>query len=157
MPQFKRPSRPPSPTTGGGFQRPAEPEKKPSAPLEKKGIDEEIRINDLHLNEELMGQPLLMRKYTKELASLRKKVKGIKNQLELKESALKIVLSNDGKGRKVAEIEAMTIADASVQELRVQLYDAEELEDEFEGIVKSIAQRMEALKDLCANVRKELM
>lgn len=156
MPSFRRPSHPQSRTTDGGFKRPSEPERKPSAPLEKRGIEEELSINDLHLNEELMAQPLLMRKYTKEKAKLERKTKAIKNQLELKESSLKIVLSNDGKGRKVAEIEAMVIADGEVQKLRVELYDAEEQVSEYEGIVKAIAQRVEMLKDLSANIRKEL-
>lgn len=157
MPSFKRP--PGSPLrekTAGGFDKPAAVEKKPMVPLEKKGIDQELLINDVHLNEELMGQPLLMRKYTKELAGIRKKVKSISNKLDMKESAIKVVLSNDGRGRKVAEIEAMVIQDVEVQNLRIQLYDAEEMQDEYEGIVKSIAQRMEMLKDISANLRKEM-
>ncbi len=163
MPSFKKPQ-----TTGnaplkerevtaGGFQKPAQVDKKPMELLEKTGIDQELRINDLHVNEELIGQPLLMRKYTRELSRLKKKVKAITNQLEMKESAIKIMLSNDGKGRKVAEIESMVISDVDVQKLRIERYDAEEMQDEYEGIVKSIAQRYEMLKELCANLRKEMV
>jgi len=160
MNQFKRPSSPPGGAlkekTGGGFQKPATYEKKPSAPLEKKGVDQELSINDLHINEELMGQPLLMRKYTQELAKLTKKAKAIKAKLEYQESVLKVTLSNDGKGRKVAEIEAMVIMDAEVQRLRVELYDAEEQVDEYTGIVRSFAQRMDVLQQLSNNQRKEM-
>lgn len=155
MPQFKRPSV--KPLTAGGFQKPAEAPKENLKPLEKNGIDQELMINDLRLNEELMGQPLLMRKYTKLLSNISRKVKAIKNQLELKESSIKILLSNDGKGRKVAEIEAMVMADADVQRFRVELYDAEEQEQEYEGIVKAIAHRIEVLKELSVNSRKEMM
>lgn len=153
MPQFKRPSRP---MTAGGFEKPAEPVKQPSAPLEKKGIDEELKINDMHLNEELMGQPLLMRKYTQELSKIHKKVKSIKNKLELREAQLTTLMSNDGKGRKVAEVEALVVQDEEVQKLRIELYDMEEVENEYEGIVRSIAQRLETLKEVSMNVRKEL-
>lgn len=142
--------------TAGGFEKPAQAERKGREPLVKTDIQQELTISDLHLNEELMGQPLLMRKYTKEFAKLKRQVKAIKNQLELKESSIRTLLWNDGKARKVAEVDAMVLSDVEVQKLRVELYDAEELQDEFEGIVKSIHQRHEMLKDLCANARKEL-
>lgn len=158
--QFKRPSAPPGAPlrekTAGGFDKPATAPKTPLAPLEKKGIAEELRINDLHINEELMGQPLLMRKYCEELAALNRKVKSIKNQLEMREAGLYVTFSNDGKGRKVAEIEAMVIQDAGVQELRIQLYDAEEEAETYTGIVRSVAQRMEALQHISNNMRKEM-
>lgn len=158
--QFKRPGSPPgSPLrdkTAGGFDKPATSERKPTQLLEKNGVGEELRINDLHINEELMGQPLLMRKYTQELAKLTKKAKSIKNKLEMQEAGLKVTLSNDGKGRKVAEMEAMVIMDAEVQKLRVELYDAEEQVDEYVGIVRSFAQRIEVLKELSMNARKEM-
>lgn len=162
MSQFKRPGSPPGAPlkerekTAAGFTKPATAEKKPLAPLEKKDIGDELRINDLHINEELMGQPLLMKKYTKLLAQLNKKVKAIKNKLEMQEAGLYITLSNDGRGRKVAEIEAMVVQDAGVQTLRIQLYDAEEEAEEYTGIVRSIAQRIEALKELSMNTRKEM-
>jgi hypothetical protein len=46
--------------------------------------------------------------------------------------------------------------DAEVQKLKTELADTEELEVEFEGIVKAFAQRVEMLKDLSANIRKEM-
>lgn len=160
MSQFKRPGSPPGAPirekTSGGFQKPAKAEKQPMQPLEKKDIGDELRINDLHINEELMGQPLLMKKYTTELSKLVKKAKSIKNKLELHESSLKVTLWNDGKGRKVAEIEAMVVMDAETQKLRVELYDAEEQVDEYTGIVRSFAQRIEVLKELSMNARKEM-
>lgn len=160
MRQFKRPGPPPGAPlrekTAGGFDKPAQAPKQALQPLEKKGVDDELRINDLHINEELIGQPLLMRKYTKELASINKKVKSIKNKLELQEAAVYTLLSNSGKGYKVAEVEALVLQDAEVQKLRVELYDAEELAEEFTGIVRSFAQRMEALQQLSNNQRKEM-
>lgn len=157
MPEFKRPGTTLKEKTSGGFDKPAVAPKQARTMLEKKSISEELSINDLHLNEEIMGQPLLMRKYTQELSKLRKKCKSIKNQLELKEARLAVKFANDGKGKRVSEIEASIIQDDEVQKLRIELYDAEELQDEYEGIVRSIAQRMDALKDLSANIRKELL
>ena len=155
MPQFKRPDRG---RTGGGFEKPAEAPKTGRQLLKKEeSVEAHLTINDLHINEELMGQPLLMRTYTKELASLRKKVKSIENKLELTESRLRTKFSSNGKGLKVAEVDALIVEDVEVQTLRVELYDAEEQQDQFEGVVKAIAQRYEMLKELCANLRKEMV
>lgn len=156
MPQFKRPQSP-RPQSEPRERAPEPKAQEPAQPLVKNGINEELSINDRHINEELIGQPMLMRKYTRELSQLRKKVKAIANRLELAEGKLKIKLSNDGKGRKVAEIEAMVVEDVEIQKLRIELYDAEELENEYEGIVKAVSQRMEMLKELCANLRKEMV
>lgn len=156
MPTFKKPGLPLKDKTAGGFNKPAQVERKPLSPLEKRDINEELSINDVHINEELIGQPLLMRKYTKELAQLNKRVKSIKNKLEMQEAKLYVLYSNDGRGHKVAEVEALVLQDEEVQKLRVELYDAEELAEEFTGIVRSFAQRMEALQQLSNNQRKEM-
>lgn len=157
MPKFNRPGSALKEKTGGGFDKPASAPERKRHVLVKEGIEGELSIDDLYINEELMDQPLLMRKYTKQLAGLKKKSKAIKNKLEMEESKLKIQFSNDGKGRKVAEIESMVIGNEHVQQLRVELYDAEEQQDEFEGLVRAIAQRYEMLKELSTNLRKELM
>lgn len=154
MPLFKRPT---SDKTGGGFSRPTHAPKTPMAPLKKEGIDQELHINDLHVNEELVAQPLLMRKYSRELASLKRKRDAIQRKLELQESTITMTLSRDGTGRKVAEIEAMVAADESVQKLKEELAESEEHVGEYEGIVKAVQQRHDMLKELCANLRKEML
>lgn len=147
----------PRPRTSGGFTQPAKSEPKARQPLLKTNIAEELTIDDLHLNEELMGQPTLMRKYTQELAKLKKSAKSINMQLELKEAEKTTLFSKDGTGRKVSEVEAAVISDPEVQRLKGEVIEAERMQDEYEGIVKSIHQRFEMLKELCANTRKEMV
>ena len=135
----------------------------PPAPPKKKkdlihnDVDMELRIDDRHLNEELMDQPLFFRKWTRLLSEVSKKAKTIKLVLEETEAALHSKLSNDGKGRKVKEIESMVALDADVKRIKRDLIEAEGLVQEFEGIVKAFYQRHEMLKDLAANKRKELI
>lgn len=154
MPSFKRPSsaiRQPD-----SAPQPREPKEAPK-PLEKADLAAELSIDARYINEEVIGQALLMRKYTKELSMLRKKTKSIENKLELKEAQLRATFSNNGRGLKVAEVDGLIVQDAEVQKLRIELYDAEEERDAYEGIVKSVSQRMEMLKELCANLRKEMV
>ena len=146
----------PKPKTAGGFDQPAEMPRSKRRELIKEGVDQELSIDSHYLNEELMDQPLYFRKYTKELSKIKRKKSAIEQQLEYRESSLTIQFSSDGKGRKVAEVQAMISLDADVQRLKGELADTEELEVEFEGIVKAFSHRMEMLKDLSANIRKEL-
>lgn len=142
------------------FQRSNREDSAPSAKrreLLKEGIDQELSIDDMNLNRELMDQALYFRKYTKELSKVQRKAKSIKAELERTEARLYVRLSNDGKGRKVKEIESMVMLDESVSELREQLLEAEELQTEYEGIVKAFYQRHEMLKDLCANARRDMV
>lgn len=142
------------------FQRNNREDSAPSAKrreLIKEGIDQELSIDDLNLNRELMDQALYFRKYTKELSKVQRKAKAIKAELERTEARLYVKLSNDGKGRKVKEIESMVLLDESVSDLRDQLLEAEELQTEYEGIVKAFYQRHEMLKDLCANARRDMV
>lgn len=125
--------------------------------LLKEGIDQELSIDDMNLNRELMDQALYFRKYTKELSKVQRKAKSIKITFEQAEARLYVKLSNDGKGRKVKEIESMVLLDESLSEIREQLHDAEQLVTEYEGIVKAFYQRHEMLKDLCANARRDMV
>jgi hypothetical protein len=142
--------------TAGGFDKPAEPPRIKRREVIKEGIDQELSIDQNYLNEEIMDQPLYFRKYTRELAKIKRKVAAVEQQLDYRESQLVMELSSDGKGRKVAEVQAMVCKDETIQKLKTELADAKELEVEFEGIVKAFAQRHEMLKDLSANLRKEL-
>lgn len=146
----------PRPKTTGGFDRPVEMPRSKRRELVKEGVDQELSIDSHYLNEELMDQPLYFRKYTKELSKIKRKKAAVEQQLEFKESQLTVAFSSDGKGRKVAEVQAAICQDPEVQKLKTELADTEELEIEFEGIVKAFAQRTEMLKDLSANIRKEL-
>jgi hypothetical protein len=120
-------------------------------------VDMELRIDDRHLNEELMDQPLFFRKWTKLLSEVAKKARTIKLVLEETEAMLHTKLSSDGKGRKVKEMESIVALDSDVKRIKRDLIEAEGMVQEFEGIVRAFYQRHEMLKDLAANKRKELL
>lgn len=117
----------------------------------------DLIIDDSNLNKELMDQSLLMRKYTR-LASEANKIAKIKKLMrEEKESELQLKFSMDGTGKRVKEVEASISLDSEVKKLKRDEIDAEELAEKFNGMVKSVHQRHEMLKDLCANKRKDLV
>jgi len=117
-------------------------------------IDKELYIDDLALNEEIMDQPLTFRKYTKLKAEVNAKAKTIKQKLKETESMAYLEFAKEGK--KVKELESMVETDEEVIRLRYELIDAEQMVEEFEGIVRAFHQRQDSLKDLCANRRREL-
>lgn len=117
----------------------------------------ELSIDENNLNNELQDQALLFRKWTKLSAQVAKKAKAIKNHLEREKARLVVKFSSDGTGKKVREVEASISLDPEVIKLEDELVDAEELVDEYTGIVKAFYQRHEMLKDLCANKRREFI
>ncbi len=116
--------------------------------------DMELCIDDEELNAELMDQPLLFRKWVKIKGNVQRKVSAIKQKL--KETEAKAYLRLAPEGGKVKEIEARVELDSEVIEMRNELIDAEEMLIEYEGIARAFYQRHEALKEICANVRKEM-
>lgn len=120
-------------------------------------VDQELLIDDQRLNEELMDQPLMFRKWTRLLSEVSKKAKVIRLTLEEKEAECYAKYSADGTGKRVKEVESAVIQDTDVKRLKRELVDAETMVEEFTGIVKAFHQRYEMLKDLCANRRKELV
>lgn len=124
---------------------------------EKRDVQDELRIDPHRLNEELMDQPLYYRKWSEMLAGVAKKAKLAKLVLEEKKAEKHIQYSQDGMSRKVKEVESAVLLDADVKKLERELIDAEELVEKFSGILRAFHQRAEALKDLNANKRKELI
>jgi hypothetical protein len=120
-------------------------------------VDQELYIDLNHLNEELMDQPLLFRKWTGLKAEIERKVKSIKLMLDETKSHLYLQFSNDGTGKKVKEVDAAVTLNDDVKRLERELIDAEETLTKFEGICRAFHQRGEALKDLCANRRREVI
>lgn len=141
---------------------PAERESFQEAPSKKRELvtddpGRELSIDEDNLNQELMDQPLLFRKWTRMLSQVSKKAKAIKNKLEYQKALAVSKYASDGTGKKVREIEAAITLDAEVARLENELLDAEELVEEYTGIVKAFYQRHEMLKDLCANKRREFI
>lgn len=118
-------------------------------------IDKELWIDDEALNGETIDQPLTFRKYTRIKAECNAKAKTIKQKLKETEAMAYLEFAKEGK--KVKELDSMVETDEEVIKLRHELIDAEQMVEEFEGIVRAFHQRHDSLKDLCANRRKELI
>lgn len=116
--------------------------------------DKELYIDQENLNEELMDQPLALRKWIKLKAQVNKRVRVITQKL--KETEAKIHLQFSERGGRVKDVESNVELHPDVIKLRNELIDAEELSEEYEGIARAFFQRHEALKEVCANIRKEL-
>lgn len=115
----------------------------------------ELHIDDTNLNVESMNQPLLYRKWSQLKAQIGKKVKILKLQLGRLEGQKYLEFGK--MGGKVREIESMINSDPEIITLQDQLAEAEALLEEYEGIVRAFWQRNESLKDLHANLRKDLL
>jgi hypothetical protein len=109
-------------------------------------------IDIKNLNGELMDQSLLMRKWTKAKAMASRTAKIIRNKLEYTKA--QIYREGVKKGYRVGDIQAEVTAHPSVQQLTVELAEAEFEFDQLDGIVRAFVQKHDALKDLSANVRK---
>lgn len=128
--------------------------------VEKNGIisdsiDMELLIDIDDLNGEIMNQPLMMRKYTKLKADVHAKAKII--ELKLKETEALYYIEHSKKGHKVKDVESLVALEPEVKQLKFELIEAEKLLEVYEGIVRATAQRHDSLKDLAANIRKELI
>jgi hypothetical protein len=139
------------------FNRKSRKEAKKSASKEiiTDAVDMELFIDHHDLNNEVMNQPLLLRKWTKLKSEAHTKAKILK--LQLKELESKFTSEYSKKGYKVKEVEAAVCLEPKVQKMQRDLIEAEETLESFEGIVRAFFQRHEALKELGANIRKELL
>ena len=130
--------------------------KKPSLPenVIHERADIELTIDDERLNEELMNQPLLYRKWSKLKSEVNRKAKIIKMKLDQVESQKYLTFAKDG--GKVKELESKIDSDEEIIKLKTELYEAEALAEEYDGIAKAFYMRHESIKELCANARKEI-
>jgi len=119
-------------------------------------IDLELVVDWENLNEELMNQPLLMRKWTKLKSEVTAKAKAIKEHQKRLEASVRFELAGDQK-LKVKDLDARVLLDEQVIEAQEETIEAERLQEEYEGIVRSFWQRHDTLKELSANRRKEVI
>lgn len=116
--------------------------------------NKELFINSEALNDELMDQPLLLRKWIRLKAQVNKKVRVVEQQL--KEVEAKVHLDYSQEGGRVKDVDSKVELHPEVIRLRNELIEAEAMAEEYEGIARAFFQRHEALKEICANIRKEL-
>lgn len=127
-----------------------------NAQLITEEVDRELFIDADNLNDELMDQPLLYRKYGKLKSQANKNAKTVKNRLERVIGAARLEFKRANPKATVAEIDALVSMDPTVQQVQGELLDAEELHEDMENIMYTLRQRHENIKELCANIRKEM-
>jgi len=120
-------------------------------------VESELYIEDEHLNEEIMDQPLKFRKWSRLEVRASRKTDAIELKLRTAEARAYSQAKNNEKKMTVKDIESYVDLDENVQQLRVELVDARAELLDLKMIVKAFYQRHESLKDLAANFRKELI
>lgn len=123
--------------------------------IENESIKNDAIIDDSRLNEELLKQPLLFIKWVEISVKANQAAKAAKANLKAVEGETRLKYAQ--KGVRVADVDAKVDTDKDVKEARNALYEAEATAEKLNSFVRAIYQRGEALKDLCANKRKELI
>ena len=118
-------------------------------------IDQDLFIDHSNLNEELLDQPLRFKKWSKLEAEASRAAKAAKIEAERVKATVHLQYAKEG-GR-VSDIEAKVKIDDRVLKASEAQLEAEELHEQYKGFVRALHQKAEALKDLCANKRKELI
>ena len=120
-------------------------------------VDLELSIDENNINAELMDQPLLYRKYSRLEAEAAAAMRAIETKLERAKAKAHLHFSKGSQKLKVRDVEALVMGDEDVIRLEQELIDAQELHSNMKGILVAFRQRHEALKDLSANIRKEIV
>ncbi len=124
-------------------------------------VDEELYIEDEHINEELMDQPLKFRKWAKIEVKCERQVKTLRLALENAESNAyrnaRLDFADRGEKPTIKDLEVSIKLDSEVQRIKTELLEAESQLADVKLIVKAFYQRHEVLKDIAANLRKELL
>lgn len=120
-------------------------------------VEQELYIEEECINEELMDQPLKFRKWSKMEVRCERKVKTLRLALENAEAKAYHEARKSQKKHTIKDLENAVKMDERVQELKEELIEAEGELSDIKMIVKSFYQRHEVLKDIAANLRKELL
>ena len=120
-------------------------------------IELELSIDADNINAELIDQPLLYRKYSRLEAESAAQVRAIELALNRAEARAHLKFTKTGAKLKVRDLESLVATDETVQKLEDELQEALELHSNMKGVLVAFRQRHEALKDLSANLRKEIV
>lgn len=124
-------------------------------------VEQELYIEDEHINEELMDQPLKFRKWSKIEVQCERQVKTLKLALENAEAKAYSQVKEDyyqaGEKPTVKDLDAGVRLDEEVQRIKQELLEAESQLSDVKLIVRAFYQRHEVLKDIAANLRKDLI
>jgi len=122
--------------------------------LVKNDIDMDLAINTDYINDELMDQPLLYRKWAEMSSQANKNVKIVNSRLDRIKAKYHLLFSKEG--LKVKEVESKVLLAEEVQQIEEELFKAEQLAEDLKGVVQAFRQRHESLRELSTNIRKEI-
>lgn len=114
----------------------------------------ELSIDKDHINDEIMNQPLLLRKWTDICSKASKNVKII--ELQLERAKARWYLEYKKEGGSVKELDSRVKLNEEVVELENKLIDREKTLEQLKGVVTGFRQRHELLKEISTNIRKDL-
>lgn len=117
--------------------------------------EQDLFIDESALDVECLNQPLLMRRYTKELSIAEKEVARLKEQIDVEQAKLDRDIRNDPKKYNLGDfkiteavVEGVIKTDKRMQEFRSQLIDALYEVNMLKGAVDSVRQRKDMLQEL---------
>lgn len=120
-------------------------------------VEQELFIEEDYLNEEIMDQPLKFRKWARLEVEADRRVKSIRLKLEQTKAMAYLEAKRELNKPTVRELESYVSIDPDVVKIEDELIVAEAELSDAKMIVKAFYQRHESLKDLAANLRKELI
>lgn len=117
----------------------------------------DLAIDEQNLNKEIMDQPLLYKKYSELDAQAQKALRSAELYLSQVEAAAHLRYSRSADKLKVKDVDSMVKTDEEVINAKQKVSELQEQADRIRGALKACYQRHDALKDLAANRRKELV
>lgn len=120
-------------------------------------VDLELSINEDNLNKELIDQPLKFRKWSRFEVEAAKALRLAELKLEHAKAKAYMNVKKQGGKMTVKDLEAAVALDAEVVSAQNNVLEAEEIHSDMKTAVKAFLQRHDALKDLAANRRKEII
>lgn len=118
--------------------------------------DIRLRIDENNINKELMDQPLLFREYGKMEIEAGDAVRTLEVELVRVKARVHLDIMKNAPKLKVKDIENMVEVHEKVVKVQNELLEAQKMHDDMRNLIMSLRQRHEVLKDISANLRKEL-
>jgi hypothetical protein len=118
--------------------------------------DVRLQIDENNINKELMDQPLLFREYGKMEIEAGDAVRTLEVQLNRVKAKVHLDIMKNAAKFKVKDIENMVEIHADVVKVQDELLEAQSVHEDMRNLIMALRQRHEVLKDISANLRKEL-
>lgn len=126
---------------------------------EKQILDQDdvrLQIDENNINKELMDQPLLFREYGKMEIEAGDAVRTLEVQLSRVKATVHLSIMKNAEKFKVKDIENMVEVHKDVVKVQNELLKALKMHEDMRNLIMALRQRHEVLKDISANLRKEL-